>query len=68
MKKQFLFFVTLIILASTSAIVYTRPISKNKFLTKHNLYQDYQSVIKQVKEKKIWNKELPAFDTKMLLI
>lgn len=63
MKKQFLFFVALIILASTSAIVYTRPISKNKFLTKHNLYQDYQSVIKQVKEKKIWNKELPAFDT-----
>ncbi len=63
MKKQFLFFVTLIILASTLAFVYTSPIPKDKFLTKHNLYQDYQSVIKQVKEKKIWNKELPAFDT-----
>ena len=63
MKKQFLFFVTLIILASTSAFIYTCPIPKDKFLTKHNLYQDYQSVIKQVKEKKIWNKELPAFDT-----
>ena len=63
MKKQFLIFVALIILASTSAIVYTRPISKDKFLTKHNLYQDYQSIIKQVKQKKIWNKELPAFDT-----
>ena len=62
MKKQFLIFVALIILASTSAIVYTRPISKDKFLTKHNLYQDYQSIIKQVKQKKIWNKELPAFD------
>ena len=63
MKKKILFFTALIILVSTSALVYTRPISKDKFLTKHNLYQDYQSIVKQVKQKNIWNKELPAFDT-----
>ena len=63
MKKQFLLLFILIILTSTYATIYMLPISKDKFLTKHNLYQEYQSIIKQVKEKKIWNKELPAFDT-----
>ena len=63
MKKQFLLLFILIILTSTYATIYMLPISKDKFLTKHNLYQEYQSIIKQVKEKQIWNKELPAFDT-----
>ena len=55
MKKNFLFFTALIILVSISALVYTRPISKDKFLTKHNLYQDYQSIVKQVKQKNARN-------------
>ncbi len=65
MKKSYLFgvFVLFLIVASMSAIIYWfMPISKEKFLTKYNLYSDYISVVENAKKDKFLSKDLPDFE------